>query len=68
MESDRLSRQCHQLESELCESKLHAISGGSYPIGDDQDGDEEGGRLLALKDVYVWVYTRCITSYCFTEM
>ncbi|XP_066916642.1 unconventional myosin-XVIIIa-like [Clytia hemisphaerica] len=40
METERLSKQCHQLESELCEMKLSAISNGNYPTESDDEADD----------------------------
>jgi len=42
METARLSKQCHQLESELCDMKLNAISNGNYATESDHDEDADG--------------------------
>ena len=42
METTRLTKQCHQLESELCDMKLNAISNGNYATESDHDDDEDG--------------------------
>lgn len=43
METERLSKQCHLLESELCDMKLNAISGGNYATESDNEAEGQEG-------------------------
>lgn len=52
METERLSKQCHLLESELCDMKLNAISGGNYATESDNEADgQEGICFFKAKEI-----------------